>query len=314
VDLSIIIINWNSAELLNTCLESIEKWVVGVSWEAIVVDNCSDNSDIRLCQEVLVLRYPWAKFIFNEENIGFAKANNQALKLCQGKKVLLLNPDTCFVGPGLSELLSITDQPKVGMVACKLLNADLSTQLSCFYYPLPVRVFATSLFLHKILSEKYRRKIVFVPGDLEHTQNPDWVLGAFMLVTREVLEHLGGFDESIFMYGEDMELCFRVRLLGLRIVYIPDFAVIHYGGCSGRKAWTNAKREILVYKAIFYFYRKHIGVPQLTFARVVFAIGALLRIAAYGLSCFRPGGLKCGLNEIKTQWTVFLTQLDVVKE
>jgi N-acetylglucosaminyl-diphospho-decaprenol L-rhamnosyltransferase len=311
VDLSVIIVNWNSAELLADCLSSLEEWVTGITYEAFVVDNASDDADIRLCKEELEAKFAWVKFIYSKENLGFARANNLPLGMCSGDTVLLLNPDTCFVQTGLSQLLNTTNQTGVGMVGCKLLNANLTTQLSCFQFPLLSNVLATNLFLHKVLPGSLRRNVVYTPCDLEWRQRPDWVLGAFMLLPRKVLEQVGGFDESIFMYGEDMDLCFRVRQLGLEIVFIPEYALIHYGGCSGRKAWSNAEREVMIYKAIFFFYQKHLGKVQLVLAKGIYAIGALLKIAAYGLSCIIPGRSRRGLNEINTQWAVLLTQLNM---
>jgi GT2 family glycosyltransferase len=311
VDLSIIIVNWNSAELLHNCLVSIKKWVTGISFEVVVIDNCSEQDDITLCKQEIEPRFPWVKFIYNKHNLGFAKANNQALAMSQGDTILLLNPDTCFIQIGLTELLQSVQHAGVGMVSCKLLNEDLTTQLSCFKFPVLSNVVATSLFLHKFLPRRFRAQLVYTPSDLEQPLSPDWVLGAFMLLPKKVVQQLGGFDESIFMYGEDMDLCFRVRQLGLDIVYKPNYALIHYGGHSGRKAWSNAKREVMIYKAIFHFYKKHFGKVQLALARGIYALRAVLRIVAYGLSCLLPGRAKSGLNEIKTQWAVLLTQFNI---
>jgi GT2 family glycosyltransferase len=310
VDLSIIVVNWNSATLLEECLNSIARWLTGVSYEAIVVDNNSSRQDVEILKSELETKFTWARFIYNSKNIGFAKANNLALQYAKGKYILLLNPDTCFINERFINLLSFLEQPRIGMVGCKLLNSDRSIQLSCFYFPTPRRALATSLLLHKLMPLKLRRRLAYSAADHNRKQSPDWVMGAFMLLPRRVMEQIGGFDEEIFMYGEDMDLCYKVRSLGLDIIYSPEFELIHYGGCSGRQAWSDAKKEIMVYQAIFYFYRKHLGKGNLQFVRACYIIGTLLRLTLHGLSCLQPGGLKKGVHEMRTQYAVLLALLN----
>ncbi len=313
MELSIVIVNWNSAQLLQNCLESVERWVKGISYEGIVVDNNSAPADTLLLRQELEPRFHWTKFIYNKVNTGFARANNQAVKLAQGKYILILNPDTCFVDGYITTLLQVLQQENAGMVSCKLLDADNSVQPSCFYFPTPLRVLATSLMLHKLMPGRLSRYVSFSKRDHGMRLKPDWVLGAFMLAPRQVLEDIGGFDEGIFMYGEDMDLCYRIRRLGLEIVYLPDSAVIHYGGCSGKQAWSDAKREALVCKANFYFYRKFFGQGSLLLVRIFYSIGAALKLLGYGFTSLLPGRLRRGINDMKTQWVVLLTQLDLTR-
>jgi len=138
---------------------------------------------------------------------------------------------------------------------------------------------------------------------------PDWVIGAFMLLPTKVIRRVGGFDEAIFMYGEDMELCYQVRKLGLDVCYVPDFEVVHYGGSSWRRAWSEARKEAKVHKAILYFYNKHRSKRLVSVVRVVFVIGALLRIIIYAFVSLITCGLKKSLNKIKAQWLILVTQL-----
>jgi GT2 family glycosyltransferase len=309
VDLTLIIVNWNSSDMLAACLDSIEKWIKDLTFEAIIVDNCSGEEDVQKLKGKLEPRFSWARFMYNNENVGFAGANNQALKLAKGKYILLLNPDTCLVEDGLSKLIPKLKEKEIGMVSCKLLNADMSIQESCFYFPKPGRIFFTSLLLHKVLPERLRNKLTYSKQDHQHPQSPDWVLGAFMLLPRAIMLKLGGFDESIFMYGEDMDICYRLRKLGLQILYVSDIAIIHYGGHSGNQAWSSAKREVMVYQAIFYFYRKHYGRGKLALAKLLYSLGALLRMLGYGIGSLKPGNFCHNINEVKTQWQVLLTQL-----
>lgn len=308
MDLSVIIVNWNSAELLLNCLASVEKWFNGFTYEVFVVDNCSKEEDIVILKTRIQPLFPRTKIIFNQANIGFGRANNQVLHLCTGNYTLFLNPDTCFISAGMSRLLTICAQDNTGLVSCKLLKDDHTEQLSCFHFPYFWRIVANSLLLNKIWPANKRRIFSYGIEDQAKLLHPDWVLGAFMLLPTEVIHRVGGFDAAIFMFGEDMELCYQVRKLGLEITYVPDFAVVHHGGCSWRQAWSDAKKEAKVHKAILYFYHKHRGRGLESAIRAVFILGALLRIIIYAFASLIPSGLRKSLNEIKTQWLILLTQ------
>lgn len=308
MDLSIVIVNWNSGRLLGECLRSIEQCVTGLTYEAIVVDNASDPSDVDLLRD-LERAIPWSRFTFSEENLGYARANNLALARATGDHVLLLNPDTTLIMGGLDRLLTIADGQDVGMVACRLLNPDGTSQESLYYFPTLRRAVITALLLHKVMPRRLAHRFQFSSLDYESSQSPDWVAGAFMLLPASVAERAGGFDESIFMYGEDLEFCYRVRNLGLRIAYTPDFSIVHHGGHSGSQAFSDADRERRVYRAIFYFYEKHLGRGRLAVARAAFAAGALLRMAGYALGSLVPGRRSRAVAALRTQWSVFLTQL-----
>lgn len=304
-----IIVNWNSTDLLAICLASVEQWLRDLSFEAVVVDNCSAEEDVLKLKQDLANRFSWARFVYNSKNLGFAQANNLALQMANGKYILLLNPDTCFISGGFAKLPTLLESGGAGMVSCKLLNRDRSIQESCFYFPSLGRILFTALLLHKILPHGLRRKLCYSQEDHQQLQRPDWVLGAFMLLPRTVMLQLGGFDEDIFMYGEDMDLCYRLKKLGRDILYVPDLEIIHYGGCSGGQAWPNAKKQVMVYRAIFYFYRKYYGRGKLVLARGIYSLGALLRMLGYGISCLKPSRFQHGINEIKTQSLILFTLL-----
>ncbi|MHB1653159.1 MAG: glycosyltransferase family 2 protein [Desulfitobacteriaceae bacterium] len=309
MDISVIIVNWNSAELVMNCLASVEKWFNGITYEVFVVDNCSKEVDISILKTRIQPRYPWVKIFFNATNIGFGQANNQVLHLCTGKYTLFLNPDTYFISAGMSRLLTICAQDSTGLVSCKLLNGDNTVQLSCFHFPYFWRIMSNSFFLHKILPVNKRRIFSYGIVDQAKSLHPDWVLGAFMLLPTEVIKRVRGFDAAIFMYGEDMELCYQVRKLGLEVSYVPDFAVVHYGGRSWHQAWSDARKEAKVHNAILYFYHKHRGWGLVLAVRAVFVLGALLRIIIYAFaSLILPSVLKQSLKQIKTQWLILLTQ------
>lgn len=308
MDLSIVIVNWNSAGLLMKCLTSIEKWFIGFTFEVFVIDNCSNEGDIAILRNEIQPRFPWVTIFFNTMNIGFGRANNQVLHLCSGTYTLYLNPDTYFISTGMDELLEILGQDGIGLVSCKLLKHDHTVQLSCFQFPYFWRVVANSLLLSKILPASKRKIFGYGIEDQNKLLYPDWVLGAFMLLPTTVIKKVGGFDPAIFMYGEDMELCYQVRKLGLEVCYVPDFAVVHYGGCSWRRAWSEARKEAKVHRAILYFYRKHRGKGLVSAVRAVFVLGVLLRIIIYAFASLAPRNLRQSLDKIKTQWLILVTQ------
>lgn len=308
VDLSVIIVNWNSAALLMNCLASVEKWFNGFTYEVFVVDNCSKEEDITNLKTRIQPRFPRVKIFYNATNIGFGRANNQVLHLCTGKYTLFLNPDTCFISDGMSKLLTICAQDHTGLVSCKLLKSDHTVELSCFHFPYFWRIVANSLLLGKIWPANKWRIFSYGIADQTKSLHPDWVLGAFMLLPTVVIKRVGGFDAAIFMYGEDMELCYQVRKLGLEVSYVSDFAVVHYGGCSWRQAWSDARKEAKVHQAILYFYHKHRARGLVSAVRAVFVLGALLRIIIYALVSLIPSGLKKSIDKIKTQWLILLTQ------
>ncbi len=306
MDLSVIIVNWNSAGLLMNCLASVEKRFNGFSYEVFIVDNCSKEADIEILKTQIQSRFPWVKIFYNSTNIGFGRANNQVLHLCTGKYTLFLNPDTRFISPGMNRLLTVCAQDSIGLVSCKLLKDDYTEQLSCFHFPYFWRIVANSLLLSKIWPTN--KLFSYGIADQAKLLHPDWVLGAFMLLPTVVIKRVGGFDPTIFMFGEDMELCYQVRKLGLEVCYVADFAVVHYGGCSWRQAWSDAIKEAKVYKAILYFYHKHRGKGLVSVIRTVFILGALLRIIIYAFASVIPSGLKKSLSKIKSQWLILITQ------
>ncbi|AGA68977.1 putative glycosyltransferase [Desulfitobacterium dichloroeliminans LMG P-21439] len=308
MDLSIVIVNWNSAELLLKCLISMEKWLDDLTYEVFVVDNCSNETDIAMLRNEIQPRFPRVNISYNTTNIGFGRANNQILHCCSGKYTLFLNPDTCFISTGMRELLTTFEEDGIGLVSCKLLKGDHTVQLSCFHFPHLWRIVANSLLLSKLLPVTRRRMFSYGIADQTKSLRPDWVLGAFMVLPTTVIRRVGGFDPAIFMYGEDMELCYQVRKIGLEVCYVPDFAVIHYGGCSWRKAWSEARKEAKVHKAILYFYHKHRSRGLGAAVRVVFALGALIRIIIYAFRSIIPRDLKQSSKEIKTQWLILLAQ------
>ena len=231
MQLSIIIVNYNSRSLIEQCLVSINNATVGINPEIIVIDNNSTDGS----KEWLPEKFPGMKFIFNEANLGFARACNQGFKICSGSYVLFLNPDTIVSGKSLSDCISFFEShPDAGAVGVRMVNEKgeflkeskrgLPTPATSFY-----KLFGlTAIFPGSKTFGKYYQ------GHLPEAENNpvDVLSGAFIMIRREVFEKVNGFDESFFMYGEDIDLSLRITKAGFKNYYLGSISVTHLKGGS----------------------------------------------------------------------------------
>ena len=253
VQLSIIIVNYNSKSLIEQCLVSVDKAITGINAEVIVVDNNSSDGS----KEYLSLKFTNVKFIFNDANLGFAKACNQGFKISSGNYVLFLNPDTILSETCLTDCISfLKTHADAGAVGVRMLDEKgkflkeskrgLPSPSASFY-----KLFGlTAMFPGSGTIAKYYE------GHLpENENNPvDVLSGAFMMVKREVFENVNGFDESFFMYGEDIDLTLRIAQQGHKNYYLGKISVIHLKGGSTR---YNYKYVQYFYGAMNLFVKKH---------------------------------------------------------
>jgi len=255
--LSVIIVNFNSKEFLFQCLKSICNAEFNGSLEIWVVDNGSMDSSV----EMLTKEFPDVHCIFETENKGFAFANNRALKQVQSKYILLLNPDTILVDDVLNKLVEFMNlHPNVGICGPKLLNKDGTFQPQCKRgFPTPIVVLSYFLKLHLLFPKnKIFGKYLLTYLNPDLINEVDSVSGACMLMRKEALDSVGFLDENFFMYGEDIDLCYRVKKLGWKIYYIPDALVMHYGGHGGTQQ-RPYKCIYHFYRSAFIFYRKNLS-------------------------------------------------------
>ncbi len=252
--LSIVIVNWNTKGLLKNCLNSIRNNLLGkLEFEIIVVDNASKDDSV----EMLKNRFQHVKLIQNDKNLGFAKANNQGIKQAKGEYILLLNPDTVMVNDSILKMIDfMAMNRKVGLASCKLLNEDLTVQKSCWLFPYLWWKFLGAFGLNKVLSKVFNNKFNFNFESSAEARKIDWVKGAFMLLRGEAIRDIGGLDESSFMYGEDLDLCFHLNRIGWEIYYYPKAKIIHLDNKSGDVAWGN-QRIFKVEEATYLFYKKN---------------------------------------------------------
>ncbi|MBE0432186.1 glycosyltransferase [candidate division WOR-3 bacterium] len=273
-DLSIIIVNYNVKAFLEQCLIAIERALGGLDIEVFVVDNASVDGS----QSMVRKRFPQVRLIENTANVGFSTANNQALKLAQGKYVLLLNPDTLIQEDTLTVLKRFLDaRPDVGAVGCKLLNPDGSFQIaSRRSFPTPWVAFCRIVWLSRIFPKSRlfgQYNVTYLDPDAE--AEVDVLSGSLMMLRKSVIDQAGYFDEDYFMYGEDIDLCYRIKKAGWKIVYTPSTKAIHYKGESTKKSEFSVISTF--YSTMLTFVNKHFGGRYSFLLRVLLTLGIYVR-------------------------------------
>ena len=277
--LSVIIVNYNVRYFLEQCLFSVREAMRGLDGEVIVVDNASQDGS----REYLEARFPEVSFIWNTENLGFGKANNLAMKKSRGAHILFLNPDTLVAEDCFTLCLRFMEQhPEAGALGVRMIDGSGSfLKESKRAYPSLI----TSFFKLSGLARIFPKSPVFARYHLGHLDpgqdhDVDVLAGAFMWVRREALEKTGGFDERFFMYGEDVDLSYRIQQAGYRNYYYSGTTIIHFKGESTKKGTLNYVR--MFYKAMDVFVHKHYTSVTAFFFRffITLAIWARAGIAA----------------------------------
>lgn len=251
--LSIIIVNWNTCDLLADCLASVTAAAPPVNGvvEILVVDNNSGDGSAAMIRE----QFPHVHLIANQENVGFARANNQAIRAGQGEYLLLLNSDTLVRPDTLRHLLEfMAAHPQAGAAGPRLLNGDDSLQHGCHPMLTPEREFWRLLFLEKLWP---RATYPLEQWDNQMPRRVEAIKGASLLLRRAALDQVGLLDESYFMYTEEVDLCYRLSQAGWELWYVPQAVVVHFGGASSRQAHTTM--YVTLYRSKAQFYRKFGG-------------------------------------------------------
>lgn len=256
IQLSVIIVNYNVREFLHQALVSLRRALTGIRAEIVVVDNASDDGSVEMMRK----RFPDIRLIVNKTNVGFARANNQALRRARGSYLLLLNPDTVVQEDTLRVMMQFFDEnPHVGLAGCKILNPDGTFQLACRRsFPTPWVAFTRLVGLSKLFPKSRlfgRYNLTYLNPD--DTYEIDAVSGSFMMVRRSVYSAVGGLDEDFFMYGEDIDWCYRIQQAGWKIYYVHATQIIHYKGESTRRSSIDEIR--MFYDAMHLFVRKHLA-------------------------------------------------------
>jgi GT2 family glycosyltransferase len=274
MQLSVVIVNYNVRYFLRLCLQSVKAAIDGVEAEVYVVDNNSSDDSVEMVKEL----FPWVKLIANKHNAGFGVANNQAITIAQGKYILLQNPDTIVAEDTYKRIIEFMElSPEAGGLGVKMIDGSgkflpeskrgLPTPEVAFY-----KIFGLSLlFPRSKLFGKYHLGYL----DNNEVQKVDVLSGAFMLIRKEVIDRIGAFDERFFMYGEDIDLSFRITEAGYKNFYYPGTSIIHYKGESTKKGSLNY--VFVFYKAMIIFARKHFASQKAALFSLLINMAVYLR-------------------------------------
>ncbi len=236
MDLSIVILNYKTKNLVKQCIKGIQMQDLPLDYEIIVVDNASGDE----VGEMLAEEFSEVKFIQSEENKGYAAGNNLGIKQAQGKYILILNPDVAVLENSIEALLKfIKENPQVAVAGPKLINPDKTVQYSCYRFP----KFMTPIYRRTPLGKlSFVRKSLddYLMKDWDHGQNKevDWLLGACWLVKKEAIDKVGLMDERFFLYFEDIDWCRRFWQAGYQVYYMPEAQMVHYyERLSAQESW-----------------------------------------------------------------------------
>lgn len=281
VDLSIIVVNYETGPLLGNCLASVRRFAGDVTLECIVVDNASTDGSLEALRG-----FPEVQLVRNTTNVGFGRAVNAALRLAKGRYFLLLNPDTVIVSPVFRTLIaSLEARPAVGIVGPRLINVDGSLQTSAYRFPTLFQAAGAVLGLKRVVPVELVRRVAGGRlgrhfGQLDphlHPRPVDYVTGACMLVRREVVEQVGEFDERFFLYFEEKDFCLRASRQGWQVYFDPSAEVVHVigGSSKGDPATTVVER----FRSLRQYHDKHSGRVTRLLLRGLLLGGGALRLA-----------------------------------
>jgi len=280
MDLSIVIVNWNTGYCLRNCLESIYKQTNRVDFEILVVDNCSIDGSPEMVKKF----FPKVLLIRNRENLGFAKANNQAIRASTGRYVLLLNPDTVVLDKALVRMVSFLDEhPDIGALGCKILTEGGQIdfrggrRFPSLWSEFCIHSGLASLFP----TAKPFGQYLMSYWDHEDSREVDLITGACMMVRREVIRQVGLLDEDLFMYAEDVEWCYRIKKAGWKIFYYADAAIVHLGEQSVK--FLKIPMSIEGLRSMNLFFAKHHGQLVAWIHRGMLLFFAIIKLLFFGL-------------------------------
>lgn len=278
MDLSIIIVNWNSKNFLAKALASVQAGVRDIEYEVVVIDSGSFDG----CGDMLRSAYPDVTFIQSERNLGFARANNEAFRRTRGHTLLFLNPDTEVVGDGVVDLYHVLQRlPDAAIIGPRLLNTDGSIQDTC------IRAFPTllnQLVDSDLLRSWFPRSVLWGKRHLcsagDAPKLVDAVCGACLMMRREQFEAVGLFSTDYFMYAEDIELCLKAAHAGRRTYYLPTAVVIHHGGGSSAQTPVSTFSAVMRVESQWRFFRKTRSPVYAALYRTGMFVASIVRIAA----------------------------------
>jgi len=274
--LSIIIIDTNELHFLRPCLRSVFGQTKGIDFEVFVVDNASTDGS----REAIAREFPTVKVVVNTDRLGFAAANNVAIPHATGEYILLLNPDTEVLDGAIGKTVDFMENhPRAGVAGCRLLYPDGSVQPSVRGFPTLLNVFLEATFLYHLLpKDRIVRTKGLVRFDYSHTEEVDWLIGAYFMIRRSLLEKNGLLDEQFWIYGEEEDYCQRARNSGFEIWYVSDARVVHH--YRGMTAYTLRLIVWLYFWHKLYTEKHYRGTTQFLMKNMKW-LGGILRAIFY---------------------------------
>lgn len=296
IDISIIIVSYNSADVIELCLASIFKQDSLMSHiEVLVVDNASSDSTVNIIRE----KFPSVLIFQNNVNYGYSYAVNRGYSESVGKYILILNPDTVLEDEFIKKVINLMDSlPEIGILGVSLISTNGKIQPTCWKEPSLLTVIYDMML-------PYFFSLKLVTLQPEKFASVPMVSGACMIVRKDVFQTLGGFDERFFLYYEDVDFCYRARKLGYKIFFTPDIKVIHHQGKSSFKDMKSFFINLYISK--FLFFEKHHSWLYANIVRLIIIIGAFLRILIYpivSLILWKKSFLKFAGNYIKVTFLI----------
>jgi hypothetical protein len=276
VDVSVIIVSWNTQELLDRCLRQLYVAAVGLNVEVFVVDNASHDGSQALVRE----RYPEVLLIANDTNVGFVRANNQALPAAQGEFVLLLNSDAFLDAQALRVLIAfMRANPRVGATGPRLRYPDGSLQRSCTAFPTLWHELCLMTQLDRLLPKsRLFAGYWYADWQYDKLREVDSIMGACLLVRKRAIEHVGVLDEDYIMYSEEVDWCYRIKQAGWHNYLVPEAGAEHiWGGSTGP---VRVEAFVQFFRSRLTFFRKHRGPLSTAMLKVIFGFGGAVRVIA----------------------------------
>src|SRR5579884_102658 len=270
MDLTVVIVSYNTRDMLRDCLASLSKGCAGLEFETYVVDNASPDESAGM----VAAEFPSVRLIANAENAGFTRANNQALRLAAGRHVVILNPDTEAEPDSLTTLVRFLDShSEAGACGPKLLNSDGSLQPNGRPFPTPWREFLGVTGLRNLNRAAFDRRLEYGRAEFETLCEVDVVSGACMMVRKSVMDQVGMLDESFFMFYEEIEWCWRIRRAGWKVYYVPQARVVHHWMGSVRQ--QSRAMTARLFRSQLIYYQKTAGLPARLAMRGVMLMGLI---------------------------------------
>jgi hypothetical protein len=307
IDVSIIIVSWNVAELLTACLDTILESPVAVNEpdrdkpivEIIVLDSASSDATVSILQE----RYPQVSLLAQSKNIGFTHGNNIGFKAAQGRYFFLLNPDTEIIDDAIPQMVKYLDEnPKIGIVGPHTLNTDGSYQSSRRHFPTKSLAFFESTWLQDFAPKAMMDDFYVHNAAEDAVIEVDWMQGSALMVRREVYEQIGGLDEGYVMYSEEMDWQKRAKDAGWQVVFLGTATIIHHGGKSTEQ--IGAQKHIWFQESKLRYFRKHHGKTFAAILRVFLLMNYLWQIAIEGSKSMIGHKREMRQERLRTYWAV----------